>query len=86
MGSTSQEQKYGADPSMSQQMDQEKPEDGGGSVSVPKDKAEALVSAIMNDDLQTAKRIAADIFNIEEEEAAPNKPPAKPPAGFPPRR
>ena len=72
---------------MSQQMDRPpSSEDGGGSVSVPKDKAEALVSAIMNDDLQTAKRIASEIFNIEEEEAAPNKPPAKPPAGFPPRR
>ena len=74
---------------MSQQMppEQGRPEDGGGSVSVPKDKAEALVSAIMNDDLQTAKRIASEIFNIEEEEAAPNKPPAKPPGqGFPPRR
>ena len=37
---------------------------------IPKDKAEALVSAIMNDDLQTAKRIAAEIFNIEEEESS----------------
>jgi dsRNA-specific ribonuclease len=85
MGS-SQEAKLAANP-MSQQMDKPPSEDGGGgSVSVPKDKAEALVSAIMNDDLQTAKRIAADIFNIEEEEAAPNKPPAKPPnKGFPPR-
>ena len=83
--SSSQETKYGANP-MSQQMDRPpSSEDGGGSVSVPKDKAEALVSAIMNDDLQTAKRIASEIFNIEEE-AAPNKPPAKPPAGFPPRR
>jgi dsRNA-specific ribonuclease len=87
-GASSQDTKYGAN-AMSQQMD--KPpgaEDGGqGNVSVPKDKAEALVSAIMNDDLQTAKRIAADIFNIEEEDAAPNKPPAKPSGrpGFPPR-
>lgn len=72
---------------MSQQMDKPPSEDGGGTVSVPKEKATALVSAIMNDDLETAKRIAAEIFNIEEEDAAPNKPPAKPPGqGFPPRR
>ena len=71
---------------MSQQMDKPPAEDGGGTVSVDKEKATALVSAIMNDDLETAKRIAADIFNIEEEDAAPNKPPAKPPGkGFPPR-
>ena len=81
-GASSQEEKYGAaGNNMSQEMEKERPEDGGGNVSVPKDKAEALVSAIMNDDLQTAKRIAADIFDIEEEEAAPNKPPAKPPFG-----
>lgn len=75
--------KSGADDGMSfppkKEAPQEDGNDGGGNVSVPKDKAEALVSAIMNDDLQTAKRIASDIFNIEEEEAAPNKPPAKPP-------
>ena len=88
MGASSQDTKLAANP-MSQEMDKPMPEDGGGSVSVPKEKATALVSAIMNDDLETAKRIAADIFNIEEEEAAPNKPPAKPSApgqGFPPRR
>ena len=91
MGASSQDTKLAANP-MSQQMDRERPPsedgEGQGNVSVPKEKAEALVSAIMNDDLQTAKRIASDIFNIEEEEAAPNKPPAKPPSGrpgFPPR-
>ena len=83
-GSSSSIEKYGANP-MSQEMD--KPEDGKPqSVSIPTDKAEALISAIMNDDLQTAKRIAAEVFNIEEEDAAPNKPSAKPPGkGFPPR-
>jgi hypothetical protein len=86
-GSSSQSLEYGADPSMSQDMEKPDQGDGGGNISVPKEKATALVSAIMNDDLETAKRIASDIFNIEEEEAAPNKPPAKPPGkpGFPPR-